>query len=125
MIELTDLEFDLALNEAMDNLPPRLAEVISGLGNVAVLVEDRYVPGPGEDPDLQLWGVYEGVPLTERTFDSEIGALPDAIILFKETFLQACETYDDVVDEIITTIVHEAAHHFGISDARLHELGWG
>ena len=125
MIELSDLEFELALNEAMDNLPPQLAEMIASISNVAVLVEDRYVPGPGEDPDTQLWGIYEGIPLTERTFDSEIGALPDAVVLFKETFLEACDTYDEVVDEIIVTIVHEVAHHFGITDARLHELGWG
>lgn len=125
MIELTDIEFELAVNEAMDNLPPQLAEVVSSLSNVAVLVEDRYVPEPGEDPDTQLWGIYEGIPLTERVYDAEIGSLPDAVVLFKETFLEACETYDEVVEEIITTIVHEVAHHFGITDARLHELGWG
>jgi predicted Zn-dependent protease with MMP-like domain len=51
--------------------------------------------------------------------------LPDRITLYRQSILAICETEDDVVDEVSITVVHEIAHHFGIDDARLHELGWG
>ena len=51
--------------------------------------------------------------------------LPDRITLYREAILDICETEDDVVEEVAVTVVHEIAHHFGIDDARLHELGWG
>jgi predicted Zn-dependent protease with MMP-like domain len=51
--------------------------------------------------------------------------LPDRITLYRQAILAICETEDDVVDEVAITVVHEIAHHFGIDDARLHELGWG
>jgi predicted Zn-dependent protease with MMP-like domain len=115
-------EFEAAVQDALDSIPDRLARAMD---NVVVFIEDDYVPGPGEDPDAALLGLYEGVPLTERDSWWDAGSLPDRITIFREPVLEICDSRDDVIHEVAVTVVHEIAHHFGISDARLHELGWG
>lgn len=109
-------EFEDAVRDALDGLPPDLARQID---NVAVLVEDD---APPEDPELL--GLYEGVPLTERGFDGAIGALPDRITVFRNPTLAICESRAEVVEEVGITVVHEVAHYFGIDDEQLHEWGW-
>ncbi len=70
-----------------------------------------------------LLGLYDGTPLTER--DSwYAGVLPDRISVFRQPTLAVCDTREEVVEEVLVTVVHEIAHHFGIDDDRLHELGW-
>ena len=109
-------EFEYLVSEALDGIPPELTALMR---NVAILVEDDPPPG-----DSELLGLYEGVPLTSR--DSwYAGVLPDRILIFRNPTLRICETRDDVVEEVRITVVHEIAHHFGISDERLHELGYG
>ena len=115
-------EFEAAVQDALASIPARLARAMD---NVAVFIDDDYVPGPGEDPDMVLLGLYEGVPLTERDSWWEAGSLPDRITIFREPILEICGSRDDVIHEVAVTVVHEIAHHFGISDDRLHELGWG
>jgi predicted Zn-dependent protease with MMP-like domain len=107
--------FEELVSEALDLIPPELAAVMD---NVVVLVADR-------DPeDAELLGLYEGVALTER--DSHYGgSLPDTITIYRDAILDICATEDEVVEEVAVTVVHEIAHHFGIDDDRLHELGWG
>ena len=84
---------------------------------MVILVADRNA----EEPDLL--GLYEGVALTER--DSfYAGALPDTISIYREALLDVCDSEQQVVDEVAVTVIHEVAHHFGIDDERLHELGW-
>jgi len=109
-------QFEDLVADALDQIPPELARLIS---NCVVLVEDD-VP-PGRDP---LLGLYEGTPLTER--DSWYsGVLPDRITIFRLPILRVCRTHDQVVAEVLVTVVHEVAHHFGIDDDVLHDLGWG
>jgi len=115
-IELSADQFDALVAEALDSIPAELAEVIE---NCVILVEEW---PPPEDPDLL--GLYEGVPLTERG-QYYSGTLPDRILIFRAPILQMCHSVDEVVDEVHLTVVHEIAHHFGIGDARLHELGYG
>ena len=106
--------FEDLVSDALDLIPPELARAVD---NVVVLVSDRHPDDP------ELLGLYEGIALTER--DSTYGgALPDAITIFREPLLEICETDDEVVEEVAITVIHELAHHFGISDERLHELGW-
>jgi len=106
--------FEELVSDALDLIPPDLAAAID---NVVVLVSDRHP----EDPDLL--GLYEGIALTER--DSNYGgALPDTITIFRDSLLEICDTDEDVVEEVAITVIHELAHHFGIDDERLHELGW-
>ena len=115
-------EFEAAVQDALDSIPDRLARAMD---NVAVFIDDDYVPGLGEDPDTVLLGLYEGVPLTERDSWWDAGSLPDRITIFREPILEICASRDEVIHEVAVTVVHEIAHHFGISDDRLHELGWG
>ncbi|NLU78112.1 metallopeptidase family protein [Micromonospora sp. HNM0581] len=106
--------FEELVGDALDEVPEELLALMS---NVVILVEDD--PPPGED----LLGLYEGHALTERGWDYA-GVLPDRILIYRNPILRICENDDDVVEEVAVTVVHEIAHHFGIDDARLHELGW-
>ena len=119
---MSETDFEAAVNDALDRIPPELAKTMN---NVAIFIEDDYTPQPGEDPDTVLLGLYEGVPLTERDSWWDAGSLPDRITIYRQPILDICETREDVIDEVTVTVVHEIAHHFGISDDRLHELGWG
>jgi predicted Zn-dependent protease with MMP-like domain len=107
--------FEDLVSEALDLIP---ADLAAAMDNVVVLVADRHP----EDPELL--GLYEGIALTERD-SSYAGALPDTVTIFRESLLEICESEDEVVEEVAITVVHELAHHFGIDDQRLHELGWG
>ena len=115
-VQMDRERFEELVGDALDAVPPELLEL---LDNVVILVEDD---PPADDPDLL--GIYEGHALTERGWDYS-GVLPDRIIIFRNPILAICENDDDVVDEVSVTVVHEIAHHFGIDDHRLHDLGWG
>jgi predicted Zn-dependent protease with MMP-like domain len=119
---MSDADFEAAVSDALDRIPPELANTMS---NVAIFIEDDYTPQPGEDPDTVLLGLYEGVPLTERDSWWDAGSLPDRITIYRQPILDICASREDVIEEVTVTVVHEIAHHFGISDERLHELGWG
>ncbi|QDY89459.1 metallopeptidase family protein [Arthrobacter sp. UKPF54-2] len=119
---MSEDEFEAAVGDALDQIPPELAKTMN---NVAVFIEDDYIPQHGEDPDTVLLGLYEGVPLTERDSWWDAGSLPDRITIYRRPILELCASRADVVEEVTVTVVHEIAHHFGISDERLHELGWG
>lgn len=116
MVEMSRAEFEDAVRDALDLIPAELAEKMD---NVVVLVEDD---APEDDPDLL--GLYEGVALTERDEWWAAGSLPDRITVFRNPTLAMCESVEEVVEEVAVTVVHEVAHHFGIDDERLHELGW-
>ena len=115
-IEMDADTFERLVTDALDEVP---AELLSLLDNCVIVVADD---APEDDPELL--GLYEGIPLTERD-GSYAGVLPDTITIFRNPTLAICETTDDVVDEVLITVVHEIAHFFGIDDRRLHELGWG
>jgi predicted Zn-dependent protease with MMP-like domain len=106
--------FDELVAHALDLIPPQLAEAMD---NVVVLVEPRNPDNPG------LLGLYEGVALTRR--DSQYsGLLPDRITIYRDALLDICRDEQELVHEVVVTVVHEVAHHFGIPEHRLHELGW-
>lgn len=116
MVDMSREEFEEAVSDALDQVPP---ELTAQMDNVVIFVEDD---APPEQPDLL--GVYDGVPLTERDLGWAAGALPDRITIFRNPTLAICDTVEEVVEEVTVTVVHEIAHHFGIDDERLHELGW-
>ena len=107
--------FDALVDEALDGIPAELAELVR---NVVVLVEAE---APPDDPDLL--GLYDGVALTERTHDM-LPELPDRIFIYRNNLLAMCESEEELVEEVRITVVHEVAHHFGINDDRLHDLGY-
>ncbi|MGI8449125.1 MAG: metallopeptidase family protein [Streptosporangiaceae bacterium] len=98
---------------ALDSLPEDLGRLMR---NVAVTVE--HGPGPPG-----LLGLYQGIPLTSRT-SQYAGVLPDRITIYRRAICAICSTEDEVVEQVRRTVIHEVAHHFGIDDARLTELGW-
>ena len=107
--------FEELLADALDSLPPQLGLAME---NVAVVVEDHA-------EGRSLFGLYEGIPLTRRGPTSYAGAMPDRITLYQDTICQVCFSEADVIAQVRKTVIHEVAHHFGISDPRLEELGWG
>lgn len=106
-------EFEGLVADALDTLPPELA---ARFNNVVVVVEDENA----EEPDIL--GLYEGIALTER--EHYTGVLPDRISLYRIPLCLMAEDLDHLVEEIAITVVHEFAHHVGIDDDRLHQLGW-
>ncbi|UTT39929.1 metallopeptidase family protein [Glutamicibacter mishrai] len=119
--EISDDEFEQLVEQAIDAIPEA---AFAMMDNVIFFIEDEYTPQPGEPENLEILGLYEGVALTERDSDWGVGALPDQITIFKNPTLRACETREEVVREIGITVMHEVAHHFGIDDEKLHDLGW-
>ena len=115
VVAMSHRRFDELVADALDTIPP---ELMRAMDNVVVLVDDRHPDDPS------LLGLYEGVALTERTSDYG-GVLPDRITIYREAILDVCDTEDQVVEEVAITVVHEIAHHFGIDEDTLHELGWG
>ena len=107
--------FDALVDRALDEIPDELARLVR---NVVVLVEDD---APEDDPDLL--GLYDGIALTERWGDP-VMQLPDRIFVFRNNLLDMCESVEELEDEVRITVVHEIAHHFGIDDDRLHDLGY-
>lgn len=116
MVDMSREEFEEAVGDALDLVP---ADLAAQMDNVVIFVEDD---APPDAPDLL--GVYDGVPLTERDFGWAAGSLPDRITIFRNPTLAICDTREEVVEEVTITVIHEIAHHFGIDDDRLHELGW-
>jgi predicted Zn-dependent protease with MMP-like domain len=108
-------EFEGLVADALDTIP---VELLSAMDNVVVLVDGRHP----DEPDLL--GLYEGIALTERTSDYG-GVLPDRITIFQDAILDICADPAEVVREVAITVVHEVAHHFGIDEDTLHDLGWG
>ncbi|WP_062517798.1 metallopeptidase family protein [Demequina gelatinilytica] len=115
MVEMTREEFEKAVDDAIDAVPDELLDLVD---NCVILIEDE-----PEGDDKDLLGLYDGVALTERG-DLWGGELPDRILIYMNPTLRMCEDKDDVREEVAVTVVHEIAHHFGIDDDRLHELGW-
>ncbi len=110
---MTDAEFDEHVRAALDALPPHVA---AALQNIAVVVEEEN----SEDPDL--FGLYEGVPLTER--GAEAPLQPDRIAIYRGPLTEDFTDLAELRDEIRITVLHELGHYFGIDEDRLEELGY-
>jgi predicted Zn-dependent protease with MMP-like domain len=113
VVDVDPDRFEEMVVTALDGLPSELGRLMR---NVAVTVE--HAPGPPG-----LLGLYQGVPLTSRTSEYA-GVLPDRITIYRQAVCAICRTERDVADQVRRTVIHEIAHHFGIDDRRLTELGW-
>jgi predicted Zn-dependent protease with MMP-like domain len=113
VIEVDPESFERMVATALDSLPREFADLMK---NVAVLVE--HGPGP-----RGLLGLYEGIPLTNRT-TNYAGVLPDKITIYQRAICAICDNETEVVEQVRRTVIHEVGHYFGISDQRLRELGW-
>jgi len=111
-IDVDALEVFVA--EALATIPNELR---AEMENVAIIIDDESPPGP-------LYGLYEGIPLTRRGPMSYGGVMPDRITLYQDTISAHCHNEAELIAQIRKTVIHEIAHHFGIGDPRLKELGW-
>ncbi len=114
MIRVSAARFEELVVDALDEIPDELSALMD---NVVVVVED-------EPDEPGLLGLYEGTPLTERETYGGF-ELPDRITIYRNPICALASSEDEVVEEVLVTVVHEVAHHFGVDDERLHELGWG
>ena len=122
MINITRREFIGLVRQAYREMPKNVHQA---LDNLDVTVEDW--PGPDEE-DLMgeegsLFGLYHGVPLTERGGGSVM--LPDRIVIYRQPILRSCTTRAEAEREIKVTLWHEIGHYLGMSEADLHRLGYG
>ena len=106
--------FEALVADALDEIPDDLWNLVD---NVAVVVREGFVGS-------SLLGRYDGVPLTERDAGYAGMVMPDRITIFRLPLLAMCADEAEVVEQVRVTVIHEVAHHFGIDDHRLHELGW-
>ena len=127
MLSIPPARFEILVARALDRLP---AEFQAHMENVSVIIAEA--PDPEllaamgmdpDDPEDTLFGLYEGVPLTERGFDDVL--LPDSITIFRRPLLEWAETEQEIVDEVRITVLHEIGHFFGMDEDRLDELGYG
>ena len=123
-MDVPDELFKDLVSESLSLIPAEFQEY---LDNVEIVIEEK----PGAEvaremrlrPGHTLFGLYTGIPLTGRSHDP--APFPDRITLFKRALLEQCETLDELRYQVATTVLHEVAHHFGIGEERLRELGWG
>jgi predicted Zn-dependent protease with MMP-like domain len=114
-LDVSPERFEELVTEALDSIPPELGRVME---NVGVYIDHDSPPG-------NLYGLYEGVPLTSRSGGYGIGmTMPDRITIYRQTIAAYCHTEEELMQRVRVTVVHEIAHHFGIDDDRLRELGW-
>jgi predicted Zn-dependent protease with MMP-like domain len=113
VISVDPQDFEQMVTTAVDGLPAEFSELMR---NVAVVVEHGHGPAG-------LLGLYEGIPLTRRT-TSYAGVLPDRITIYQLAICAICDTREQVIEQVRRTVIHEVGHYFGITDARLRELGW-
>ena len=113
MVPIPMERFEQLVGDALDALP---GEFATRIDNVVVVIEE-------EHPDEDLLGLYEGVPLTAREAYGGM-ELPDTVTLYRDPICAMCASESEVVEQVRVTLVHEVAHHFGMDDDRLEELGW-
>ncbi len=116
MVEMDAADFERLVAAALEELPAPLADA---LDNVMIRVRTGRRTGG-------LLGKYEGVPLTERDDYGGWGQapMPDQVTIYRLPICAICTTEEEVVEQVRVTVIHELAHHFGIDDQRLDELGW-
>ena len=118
---MSETRFRQLVADALDGIPERLGRLMD---NVAVTVADWPTGRQLAGRRGTLLGLYEGIDLSRRSPLSYGGVMPDKITIFRGPIASIARTEDELVALVTTTVVHEVAHHFGISDARLEELGW-
>ena len=113
MVDVDAARFEELVADALDRIPESLGR---RMDNVVLQVRDH-------SPDRHLLGLYEGIPLTDRETYGGL-AMPDRITIYRLAICAMCADEEEVVEQVRITVIHEVAHHFGIDDERLDQLGW-
>jgi predicted Zn-dependent protease with MMP-like domain len=123
-MHVSERAFRRLVDEALGLVPAEFRPYLEG---VSVVIEDwapeALLDDLGVPEDVTLYGLYSGHALTQGPRES--GDLPPRITIYRGPLVEACEDEEDLRQEIATTVIHEIAHHFGIDEVRLEELGWG
>ena len=124
MVRVSRGQFDKLVAQAIQELPPRFAEALE---TVRIEVRDRpdaeTLADLDMDEDQLLLGLYQGVPITERSVEHS-GVMPEVIHLYFEDITQVAADEDDLVEQVRVTLLHEVGHHFGLGEDELEELGY-
>jgi predicted Zn-dependent protease with MMP-like domain len=121
MVVVSDERFEQMVADALDEIPPELGKAME---NIAVVVEGWPTPEQAATAKGTLLGLYEGVPITRRGPLSYRGVAPDHITVFRGSLCALAHDEADLERRVRVTVLHEVGHYFGMTDARLHELGW-
>lgn len=120
-VEISEEQFEDLVADALESIPPELAEQLE---NIAVIVQDWPTEEQLRGRRGTLLGLYEGIDLTRRSPLGYAGVMPDRITIFRGPLCSMARDEDDLARQVRVTVLHEVGHYFGMSDARLHELGW-
>ena len=124
MTSISREQFERLVSQALSDLPD---EFHHSLQNVDIVVDDvasmNQIVGTGIENAMDLLGLYEGIPLTERYGYDMV--LPDKVTIFQKPIESICDTEEEVAEEISKTLIHEIAHHFGLDDEHLNQLESG
>ena len=127
MLSISPARFEKLVARALDRLPEMFHAHMENVSVVIAEEPDReLLVAMGmdpEDPEDTLFGLYEGVPLTERGFDEVL--LPDSITIFRRPLLEWADSEEEIVEEVRITVLHEIGHFFGMDEDKLDELGYG
>jgi predicted Zn-dependent protease with MMP-like domain len=121
MVHVSLERFEELVADALDSIPPALADELE---NLAVVVEEWPTAEQLDGRDGTLLGLYEGVPLTERGPLSYAGVMPDHITVFRGPLCELARDEADLAEQVRVTVLHEIGHYFGMDDDHLHDLGW-
>jgi predicted Zn-dependent protease with MMP-like domain len=124
-MRLSEKEFEDLVVTALDSLPEDLLELMDNIDVTIERFPTRAQMRQAGTRGGTLLGLYEGIPLTQRHSSSYTLVMPDKITIFKRPIEMIADTHEEIVQQVRTTVVHEVAHHFGIGEERLRELGWG
>jgi predicted Zn-dependent protease with MMP-like domain len=122
---MTETEFEELVIAALDALPENLLEMMDNIDVTIERLPSRQQMRRAGIRSGTLLGLYEGIPLTARSSSSYSLVVPDKITIFQRPIEAICSTHDEIVAQVRKTVIHEVAHHFGIGEERLRELGWG
>ena len=121
MISISREQFERLVHKALSNIPP---DIRNSIRNVDIVVDNvasmDQIVGTGIENEMELLGLYEGIPLTERYGYDMV--LPDKITLFQKPIESICDNQEQITEEISKTLIHEIAHHFGLDDNHLDQL---
>ena len=124
-IHLSEPEFAALVDEAMQQLPESFAPYLE---NLSVEIHPRPARKLLQDMDIDshetLLGLYQGVPLTEKSVSSLV-EWPERILIFQRNIESMCDNPKEVVEQVRTTVLHEIGHHFGMDEDDLDKLGFG
>ena len=121
MISISREQFERLVHKALSDIPP---DIRLSIQNVDIVVDNvasmNQIAGTGIENEMELLGLYEGIPLTERYGYDMV--LPDKITLFQKPIESICDNQEQITEEISKTLIHEIAHHFGLDDNHLDQL---